>query len=137
MKKVRMIFASLMIALFLAVGTSNVAQAQKKTTTAEQVAGNLTTLQNALIAANIQLTNVTIQDVITIGDITVTDVVDVQNVLNNANIEILNGLIVDIQIDNVLNNLLREADIINDNQIVVGILSGQVLVQNVNFRRGR
>ena len=114
-----------MLALSLAVGGSNVANAQS---TAEQVTGGLTTLQEALIAANVVVQNVTVQQLVEIGDITVTDVVDVKDVLNNAEIKLLNNVLNDLTIDNVLNNLLRDADILNNNQVVVGILSGALVV---------
>jgi hypothetical protein len=62
-------------------------------------------------------------------DVNVVDVIDVNDVLNNAQIDILRNAIQNNPIasnnQNVLNNLLREADIIDDVTVVVGVLSGQ------------
>ncbi len=72
-----------------------------------------------------------------IGDINVNavDVIDVTNVLNNNDVNILNNILNNLTIDNVLNNLLRDADIIKKNQIVVGILSGGQLLIMQQRRR--
>ena len=71
------------------------------------------------------LINVNVSNV----DVDVVDVVDVSNVLNNAQIDILRNAIQHNPIasnnQDVLNNLLREADIIDDVTVVVGVLSGQ------------
>ena len=86
------------------------------------VAGNSLKAQviNApdVIAAAGNLVNVQI------GDITVNavDVVDVTNVLNNNDVRVLNNILNDLTIDDVLNNLLRDADIIKNNQVVVGVV---------------
>lgn len=65
---------------------------------------------------------------VNVGDITLEDLVDVQNVLNNNEVDILRNAIQRNPIlsnnSNVLTNLLRDADLITDNQIVVGVLSG-------------
>jgi hypothetical protein len=79
------------------------------------------------------LINVNVQNVaVNIGDITLTDVVDVSNVLNNNQIEVLTDLINNSPIasnnSNFLNDLLRDAEIITDNQIVVGVLGGTFFV---------
>lgn len=70
---------------------------------------------------------------INIGDITVEDVVDVENVLNDNEVRILNNVLNNSPIasnnSDILTNLLRDADILNDAQVVVGILSGVILVQ--------
>ncbi len=53
------------------------------------------------------------------------DVVDVSNVLNDLtiqDIQILSNILNNTKIDNVLNNLLRDADIITGNQVVVGVV---------------
>ncbi len=61
-----------------------------------------------------------------VGNINVNlvDVVDVSNVLNNNTVTItaLNNILNNISIDNVLNNLLRDANIITGNQVVVGVV---------------
>jgi hypothetical protein len=77
---------------------------------------DVNTIIGNLLAVNIQ----DVQVDITTGDITV---VNVENVLNNADIQILKDFVITVDIDNVLNNLLRNADIISNNQIVVGVLS--------------
>jgi hypothetical protein len=77
------------------------------------------------------LINVNVGD-ITIEDITLTDVVDVTNVLNNNQIRVLTDLINNSPIasnnSNLLNDLLRDANLINGNQIVVGVLGGTFFV---------
>lgn len=104
------------------------ASAHAQITTGEQVlaaAGNL---------ANVQVGNV---------NVTANDVVDVSNVLNNNTVTVtaLNNVLNGITIDNVLNNTLREADIIKNNQVVVGVLVNalgavtQVLVAKPNLLR--
>jgi hypothetical protein len=118
MKKVLIAF-SLMFAIFL---TTNSAKAQ---------------IENApdVIAAAGNLVNLQVGDV----NVNLVDVVDVTNVLNNNDVRALNNILNGLTIDNVLNNLLRDAEIIKDNQIVVGavvnVLGGveQVLVTR---RRG-
>jgi len=81
------------------------------------------------------LINVNLQNVaVNIGDITVADLVDVQlaNVLNNNQIDILRNAIQNNPIasynQNVLNGLLQGADILTDNQIVIGVLGGAFYV---------
>ncbi len=77
------------------------------------------------------LINVNVGD-ITIEDITLTDVVDVTNVLNNNQIRVLTDLINNSPIasnnSNFLNDLLRDANLITENQIVVGVLGGTFFV---------
>jgi hypothetical protein len=74
------------------------------------------------------LVNVNVSNV----DVDVVDVVDVSNVLNNNQVDILRNAIQHNPIasnnQNVLNNLLRDADIIDDVTVVVGVLSGQRLL---------
>jgi hypothetical protein len=86
------------------------------------------TLLSGLINVNVQNVEV---DVIE-GDVTITDVVDVTNVLNNNQIDILRNAIQNNPIasnnSNFLNDLLRDANIITGNQIVVGVLGGTFLV---------
>jgi len=64
------------------------------------------------------LVNVQVGDV----NINAVDVVDVTNVLNNNTVTALNNILNNLTIDNVLNNLLRNADIIKNNQVVVGVV---------------
>ncbi len=74
------------------------------------------------------LINVNVQNV----DINAIDVVDVTNVLNNNQIRVLTDLINNSPIasnnSNLLNDLLRGANIITGNQIVVGVLGGTFFV---------
>jgi hypothetical protein len=85
------------------------------------------TLLSGLINVNVQNVDV---DVIN-GDV----IVDVSNVLNNNQIDILRNAIQNNPIasnnQNVLNNLLRDANIITDNQIVVGVLGGTFFVTDL------
>ncbi len=84
--------------------TTKSAQAQITSTDILTAAGNLVTVQIGSININ------------------AVDVVDVSNVLNNADIQILSDILNNLTIDNVLNNLLRDADIIKNNQVVVGVV---------------
>jgi hypothetical protein len=87
------------------------------------------TLLSGLINANVQ--NIAVN----VGDITITDVVDVSNVLNNNQVEILKNVLNNSPIasnnSDFLNNLLRDANLITDNQIVVGVLGGTFFVTNL------
>ena len=93
--------------LTIAFGVSNSSKAQ--ITTGDQIlaaAGNL---------VNVQVGSINVNAV---------DVIDVSNVLNNNTVTItaLNDILNNLTIDNVLNNLLRDADIITGNQVVVGVV---------------
>lgn len=110
MKKLLIAFS-----LFLAMSfTPKSSQAQLTLTPTDILlaAGNLVSVQIGSVAVNLQ-------------DITITDVIDVSNVLNNNTVTItaLNNILNNIKIDNVLNNLLRNADVLNNVQVVVGVLS--------------
>ncbi len=69
---------------------------------------------------------------VNISGITVQDVIDVENVLNNNQIRVLNNLLNNNEVasrnQDVLNNLLRGANLITNNQVVVGVLSGPTFV---------
>lgn len=69
---------------------------------------------------------------INVSDITVQDLVNVADVLNNNQIDVLRNSINKNEIasrnQNLLNNLLRDAKLITDNQTVVGVLSGRQFV---------
>jgi hypothetical protein len=71
-----------------------------------------------VLAAAGNLVNVQIGDV----NVNVVDVVDVSDVLNGNDVTVIANILRTVTIDNVLNDLLREADIITDNQIVVGVV---------------
>jgi hypothetical protein len=100
----------LLVAMTLCVALAfTTSSAKAQITTGEQVlaaAGNL---------VNVQVGNV---------NVNLVDVVDVSNVLNNNTVTIvaLNDILNNLSIDNVLNNLLRDANVITGNQVVVGVL---------------
>ena len=110
-----------LIALSMFVATtifsSNSAQAQSNQGT------NVGQLVSGLINVNIGAVAVNI------GDITLEDLVDVGDVLSdNRDIRILNNILSHSPIasnnSDVLTNLLREANILTDTQVVVGVLTG-------------
>lgn len=73
---------------------------------------------------------------VNIGDITLEDLVDVNDVLNNNDVRILNNVLNNNTVlsnnSDILTNLLRDADILNDAQVVVGVLTGgQLVIQDV------
>src|SRR3954468_3990537 len=72
---------------------------------------------------------------VNIGDITLEDLIDVNDVLNNNDVRILNNVLNRSPIlsnnSDILTNLLRDADILNDNQVVVGVLSGGFAILNL------
>jgi hypothetical protein len=107
MKNLRLALVAMVFAIFSVVGAN---KAQAQITTGEQVlaaAGNLVSVQVGSVNVN------------------AVDVVDVSNVLNNNTVTVvaLNDILNNLTIDNVLNNLLRDANIITDNQIVVGVVA--------------
>ncbi len=101
MKKLLIAFSLLLAMSF----TTNSAQAQ------------ITNAPDVILAAG-NLVNVQIGDI----NINAVDVVDVTNVLNGNDVRVLNNILNNLSIDNVLNNLLRDADIIKNNQVVVGVV---------------
>jgi hypothetical protein len=114
MKNVKMGIASLMLALCLVFAGSNATQAQ-------------TTVTPTTLLANLGLINVSAANLVTIGSIPVTisdvQVVNVKDVLNNADIKILNDALNNNNVlNNSLNNLLQGANIIKDNQVVAGVV---------------
>lgn len=117
MKNVKMLIAAMLF-----VCTTMSVQAQQRTGVGQLLAG---------------LVNVNVGAIaVDIGDITVADLVDVEDVLNDAKIDILNNSInrneVASRNQDFLNDLLRDAELITDNQVVVGVLSGgQLIIQNL------
>ena len=116
MKNVKMGIASLMLAVCFLVAGNNVVKAQTTSTAVNNLLGS------------ISLVTVQAGNVVTIGDVNIpiTDVrvVDVKNVLNNVDIKILNDALNNNQVlNNSLNNLLQNADIIKNNQVVVGVVA--------------
>lgn len=128
----------LFVALFGLMGISSAVAQQKKTNTSDMLVKNLqdaTVDQNGLItlgAVNVNVSQVTVQDLVTL-----------QSVLNNANINILNNSLnqneVAKNISVTITDLLRNAKILNQNQIIVGLLSDQsgikFVTQNARSRK--
>lgn len=130
-------FMAIALVAALSVSVQSVSAQQKKTTTAQDLTQNLsnTTTQNGLInvgGVSVPVSNVTVQDLVT-----------VQSVLNNANINVLNNSLNNNEVlKNVtvnLTNLLRNAKILNKNQVIVGVLSDQDRIRFVtqNARAAR
>jgi hypothetical protein len=92
---------------------------------AQNQTANVGRLVSGLLNVNIQNVQVDVET----GDITV---VNVQDVLQDFEITILETVIIRnvrvLENAEILTNLLREANILNDSQIVVGILSGPLIV---------
>ena len=112
--KVVLFALSMFIATSL-VGTSAQAQSDQGTNVGQLVSG--------LINVNIGAVAVNI------GDITLDDLVDVGDVLsNNRDIRILDNILNNSPIlsnnSQILTNLLRDANILTDTQVVVGVLTG-------------
>lgn len=115
--------AFLLMASLTFFGTVDSFAQSKKTTTVNELTSTLeqTSVQNGLINVGNLSVNV--------SQVTIQDLINVQNVLNNADIRILtnalnnNEVLKNITVD--LTNVLRNAKILNQNQIIVGILSDQ------------
>jgi hypothetical protein len=124
MKNTKLTLAAILFALFLVLGANNKAQAQDVIA----AANNLVNLQ------------VDVHDI----DITVVDVVDVSNVLNQNDVDIIDDILILSRNDELLTNVLKDADIITGNQVVVGVvvnlLGGveQILVADKDlFKQGK
>ena len=111
MKNVKLFFAAMLMFAMISVGAE--AQSQQRTNVGQLVSG-LINVNVGAVAVNI-------------GDITVEDVIDVNNVLNNNDVRILNNVLNNSPIlsnnSRILTNLLRDAEIIDETQVVVGVLS--------------
>ena len=85
----------------------------------------VTALQGGLVNINVQDVNVERVVVVNVKDV-------LNNSLNNNNVEVLKNFLNNNKVasdnSNFLNNLLRNAKILNNNQIVVGVLSGPIPV---------
>ncbi len=72
---------------------------------------------------------------VNIGDITFDDLIDVSDVLNDNEVRILNNVLNRSPIlsnnSEILTNLLRDAEILNNVQVVVGVLSGVLVFQDL------
>lgn len=117
MQKLQKLVLPLLV-VFMMLAGSVMAQSQQRTNVGQLVSG-LINVNVGAVAVNI-------------GDVTLEDLVDVGDVLNNNNIEALNNVLNRSPIlsnnSEILTNLLRDADILNDAQVVVGVLSGGIFV---------
>lgn len=108
MRTLKVSFVALLFTLF-----SVAAQAQQEANVGQLVSGLITVNVGAVQA-----------------DIDVSDVIDVQNVLNDNEIRILNNAINNNEIlsrnQDFLNELLKDS--LDENQVVVGVLSGGIIV---------
>jgi len=97
--------------------------------------GDITVLQDLIDIGAIDIDRV-IND-ITLNDVDLVDIdtINVTNVLNNNQIRALSNILNRSPIlsnnQDFLNNLLREANVITDNQTVVGILNGVLVIADV------
>ncbi|GAB3529990.1 hypothetical protein GCM10027443_10000 [Pontibacter brevis] len=120
MKNLKVLSAMVAVAMFTFL-SANDAQAQQDANVGQAVSG--------LINVNIGAVQVDVEDNEILNDFTL---VNVEDVLNNSEIRILNNVLNNNEVlsrnSNFLNNLLRDAEILNDNQVVVGVLSGGSLL---------
>ncbi|OLY91018.1 hypothetical protein SAMN05444008_11389 [Cnuella takakiae] len=108
------------MALFVLAPAMNGVQAQSNQgTNVGQVVRGLINVNVGAVAVNV-------------GDITLEDLVDVGDVLSDIEITALNNVLNNSPIasnnSEILTNLLRNADIIDETQVVVGVLSGGIFV---------
>jgi hypothetical protein len=124
-----LVIAFTLFATMSMMGTTSVSAQDKKTTSAQTLLSTLS--QTAVQGGLINVGNVSVD----VSNITVQDLVTVQSVLNNANIEILNNSLNNNKVLNdltvTITDLLRNANILNKNQIIIGILSNQGALQFV------
>lgn len=108
------------MSLFVLAPAMNDVQAQsEQRTNVGQVVRGLINVNVGAVAVNV-------------GDITLEDLVDVGDVLSGIEITALNNVLNNSPIasnnSEILTNLLRNADIIDETQVVVGVLSGGLFV---------
>jgi hypothetical protein len=93
--------------------------------------GNANAQQVNLGRALSGLINVDVSNV----NVELVDVVDVSIVLNNNQVDVLRNAVqrnpVASNNSNLLNDLLRDANLITDNQIIVGVLGGTFLMTDL------
>jgi hypothetical protein len=104
MKNLKSTLVAMVFAMFFVLGSAHNTQAQITGPDVIAAAGNL---------VNVQVGNI---------DVNAVDVIDVSNVLNQNDVTVIVDIIDDIKIDDTLNNLLRDAEIITGNQVVVGVI---------------
>jgi hypothetical protein len=124
-----LVIAFTLFATMSMMGTNSVSAQDKKTTSAQTLLSTLG--QTAVQGGLINVGNVSVA----VSNITAQDLVTVQSVLNNADIDILNNSLNNNKILNdltvTITDLLRNASILNKNQIIVGILSSGGALQFV------
>ena len=117
MKNVKLFFAAMFMFALISVN----AEAQQRANVGQALSG-LINVNIGAVQVDVELDNV-------LNNFTL---VNVEDVLNDANIEILNNALNNNEVasrnQNFLNNLLRDANIITDNQVVVGVLSGGIIL---------
>ena len=118
MQKIQRLVLPLLVAFMMLAGA---AMAQQRANVGQLVSG-LITVNVGAIQVDIDTGNITL--------------VNVENVLNNNDIRILNNVLnnntVVIRNVDILTNLLRDAEFLNNNQVVVGILSdGRIVFRNL------
>lgn len=100
--------------------------------TTNSAKAQITSASDVIAAANnlvnIQVGDVNVQAQNILNNLTITDVIDVTNVLNGNDVRVLNNILNKntVTLDNVLNNLLRNAELIKNNQVVVGVVLNAV-----------
>jgi len=89
---------------------------------------NLSTFGNTILGGLLNVSANVLQGTVIVVDVHDVDVLN--GSLNNNDVAILQNFLNDVTVtvDDTLNNLLREAEIIKSNQVVVGILSGPIPV---------
>lgn len=114
MKKLKVTFAMMALAMFSFFSFDAQAQSNQRTNVGQAVSG-LINVNVGAVAVNI-------------GDITLEDLVDVNDVLTDFQINALNNVLNNSPIasnnSEILTNLFQRARLITDNQVVVGVLSG-------------
>jgi hypothetical protein len=100
-------------------------QAQPK----NQAQNNLGQIVSGLVNVNVGAVAVNV------GDITLEDLIDVGNVLSDNEIRALNNVLNNSPIasnnSEILTNVLQDANLITDNQVVVGVLSGGFVIADL------
>ena len=111
MTRTKLFCLAVALAALLAARPGTAAAQSAQRTPVGQVVSGLVNVNIGAVALNV-------------GDITLEDLVDVEDVLNRSPILSDNS--------DILTNLLRDADLLNDLQVVVGVLSGgQFVVQDI------
>lgn len=118
MKKVIIAFSMFFAMSFIAIS----ANAQQNSNVGQLVSG-LINVNIGAVQVDVELDNV-------LNDFTL---INVENVLNDSEISILENVlnknVIASNNSDILTNLLRDADIIDDVQVVVGVLSDQLVIQ--------